>query len=153
MGVLFLLFDQQMSVMKAVDIFRAVSFGNDFGIHSDEVIRLEALDRFDLGKEPAVVLVEQACEEQIPRRLDIVFRFVGVIDLREKHAEDMVVDHVLGNDFEAGLIDLVCLIAEDELLIIRGFLHGSLHRRDLGVSLLDRLYPFICHLLVELLIF
>ena len=61
-----------------------------------------------------------------------------MVDLREKHAEDMVVDHVLGDDFEAGLIDLVCLIAEDELLVIVGILHGSLHRRDLGVSLLDR---------------
>ena len=50
----------------------------------------------------------------------------------------MVVDYVLGNDFEAGLIDLIRLIAEDELLVIVGFLHGSLHRRDLGVSFLDR---------------
>ena len=58
MGVLFLLFDQQMSVRKTVDVFRAVSFGNDFGIDSDEVIRLEALDRFDLGKKPAVILLE-----------------------------------------------------------------------------------------------
>ena len=103
------------------------------------ILRLEALDSFDLGKKPAVVLIEQAGEEQIPRRLDIVFRFVGMVDLREKHAEDMVVDHVLGDDFEAGLVDLVCLIAEDELLVIVGILHGSLHRRDLGVSLLDRL--------------
>ena len=95
MGVLFLLFDQQMSVRKTIDIFRAVSFGNAFGIHSDKVIRLEALDSFDLGKKPAVVLVEQACEEQLPRRLDIVFRFIGMVDLREKHAEDMVVRHVL----------------------------------------------------------
>ena len=138
MGVLFLLFDQQMSVRKTVDVFRAVSFGNDLGIDSDEVVRLEALDRFDLRKKPAVVLVEQACEEQIPRRLDIVFRLVGLVDLREKHAENMVVDYVLGNDFEAGLIYLIRLIAEDELLVIVGFLHGSLHRRDLGVSFLDR---------------
>ena len=62
-----------------------------------------------------------------------------MVDLVKKHAEDMIVRHVLGDDFEAGLIDLVCLIAEDELLIIRGFLHGSLHRRDLGVRFLDRL--------------
>jgi len=96
-----LLFDQQMSVRKTVDIFRAVSFGNAFGIDSDKIVRLEALDGFDLGKKPAVVLVEQACEEQIPRRLDIVFRFVGMIDLREKHAEDMIVDHVLRYLFEA----------------------------------------------------
>lgn len=33
---------------------------------------------------------------------------------------------------------VVCLIAEDELLVIVGVLHGCLHRRDLGVSLLDR---------------
>jgi len=79
--------------------------------------------------------IEEACEEQIPRRLDIVFRFIGMVDLREKHAENMVVDHVLGDDFEAGLIDFVCLTAEDELLVIIRVLHGSLHRRDLGVSL------------------
>ena len=119
-GVLFLLFDQQMPVRKTVDIFRAVSFGNAFGIDSDKVIRLEALDGFDLGKKPAVVLIEQAGEEQISRRLDIVFRFIGMVNLREKHAEDMVVRHVLGDNFEAGLIDLVCLIAEDELLVIVG---------------------------------
>jgi len=99
-----LLFDQQMSVRKTVDIFRAVSFGNAFGIDSDKVVRLEAIDGFDLGKKPAVVLVEQACEEQIPRRLDIVFRFVGMVDLVKKHAEDMVVcyvfDHVRKNSFK-----------------------------------------------------
>ena len=53
-----MLFDQQMSVRKTVDIFRAVSFGNAFGIDSDKVVRLEALDGFDLGKKPAVVLIE-----------------------------------------------------------------------------------------------
>ena len=31
-------------------------------------------------------------------------------------------------------IDFVCLIAEDELLVIVCILHGSLHRRDLGVG-------------------
>ena len=138
-----------MSVRKTVDIFRAVSFGNAFGIHSDEVVRLEALDGFDLGKKPAAVLIEQACEEQIPRRLDIVFRFVGMVDLVKKHAEDMVVRHILGNDFEAGLIDLIRLIAEDELFVIVGILHGSLHRRDLGMSLLDRLYDILRQLCAE----
>ena len=137
-GGLFLLFDKQMSVRKTVDIFRAVSFGNAFGIDSDNVVRLESLDRFDLGKKPAVVLIEQACEEQISRRLDIVFRFIGMVDLREKHAEVMVVRHVLGNCLEAGLLYLVCLIAEDEFLVFVCILHGSLHRCDLGVSLRDR---------------
>ena len=83
MGVLFLLFDQQMSVRKTVDIFRAVSFGNAFGIDSYKVIRLEALDRFDLGKKPAVLFVEKACEQKMAAGLDIVFRFVGMVDLRE----------------------------------------------------------------------
>ena len=130
-----------MSVRKTVDVFRAVSFGNDFGIHSDEVVRLESFDGFDLGKKPAVVLVEQACEEQIPRRLDIVFRFVGMVDLVKKHAEDMVVDHVLGNDFEAGLIYLIRLIAEDELLVIVGFLHVIIDNSQNTEQLEEKFYP------------
>ena len=50
----------------------------------------------------------------------------------------MVVHHVLRYLFKALGIDLVCLIAEDELLVIVGILHGSLHRRYLGVSFRDR---------------
>ena len=123
---------------ESVNHIGLTSTRNVFGFDPDKVVRHEAVDRFELGKKPAVILVEQAREEQIPRRLDIVFRFVGIINLREKHAEDMVARHVLGNDFEAGLIYLIRLIAEDELLVIVGFLHGSLHRRDLGVSFLDR---------------
>ena len=46
-SVVFLLFDQHVCMRKTVDVFRAVSFGNDFGIHSDEVIGLEAFDCFE----------------------------------------------------------------------------------------------------------
>ena len=46
-GVGFLLFDQHVGVRKAVDVFRAVSLGNDLGLHSDKVVGLEAFDRFE----------------------------------------------------------------------------------------------------------
>ena len=79
----------------------------------------------------------------MPRRLDIVFRFVGMVDLVNKHAENMVVCNIPRDRFEAGLIDLVCLLAEDHLLVIRGIFHSRLHRRDLCVRVLNRFYDIL----------
>ena len=79
----------------------------------------------------------------MPRRLDIVFRFVGMVDLVNEHAENMIVCNIPRDRFEAGLVDLVCLLAEDHLLVIRGIFHSRLHRRDLCVRVLDRFYDIL----------
>ena len=55
----------------------------------------------------------------------------------------MVVCNIPRDRFEAGLVDLVCLLAEDHLLVIRGILHSRLHRRDLCVRVLDRFYDIL----------
>ena len=66
-----------------------------------------------------------------------------MVDLGEEHAEDMVVCNIPRDRFEAGLVDLVCLLAEDHLLVIRGIFHSRLHRRNLCVRVLDRFYDIL----------
>ena len=59
----------------------------------------------------------------------------------------MIVCNIPRDRFEAGLVDLVCLLTEDYLLVIRGIFHSRLHRRDLCVRVLDRFYDillFVC---------
>ena len=66
-----------------------------------------------------------------------------MVDLVNEHAENMVVCNIPRDRFEAGLVDLVCLLAEDLLLVIRGIFHSRLHRRDLCVRVLDRFYDIL----------
>lgn len=85
-GVLFLLFDQQMSMRKSVEVFCAVSFGNAFGIDSDKIVRLEAIDRFDLGKQPAVVFIEQAeLTDKMSARSALIFSLYHLSEITILH--------------------------------------------------------------------
>ena len=66
-----------------------------------------------------------------------------MVDLVNEHAENVVVCNIPRDRFEAGLVDLVCLLAEDHLFVIRGIFHSRLHRRDLCVRVLNRFYDIL----------
>ena len=80
---------------KAVNPFRAISFGNDFGIHPDQVVRNIILRRFHFGKQSAVLFIQKTGEEKIPTGLDFVPGIVGMIDFGEEHRKDVIVYYIL----------------------------------------------------------
>ena len=90
-----------MCVRKTVNPFRAVAIGDEFGFDSDQVVRNEVLRRFHFGKQPAVLLIQKTGEEKISAGLDFVAGIIRMVNLGEKHREDVIVYHILGYLFKA----------------------------------------------------